>query len=174
MGEAACLVYGIPAAAPEKENVTGKDKGSGMEKEKVIKYLKGYYFAAREVRQIQQEINANAYEFGLKSPTVTGMPAGSAAGCNDLSKFAIKAESLMEKLERRKERQIEIMREISGTIGEIDDAEERLVLRYRYLILDRGHMATWERIAENCNLSRRSVIRTHERALGHIKIKRTF
>ena len=50
----------------------------------------------------------------------------------------------------------------------LEDSEERLILRYRYLILDKGHLRTWEQIAERCNYSRISVIRIHERAIEHL------
>lgn len=85
-----------------------------------------------------------------------------------MSKHVIKAEELEKKLEERKEKQLQIMAEISALIEGLEASEERLILRYRYLILDKGHLRTWERIAELCNYSRISVIRIHEHAIEHL------
>lgn len=137
-----------------------------MEREQKVRYLKGYYFASREIGQVRRELNAHAYDFGLKSPAITDMPRGSGGG--DLSRYIIKAETLMERIESRREKQLQIMSEISDTIDGLEDAEERLILRYRYLVLDHGRLMTWEQIARICHYSRRSVLRIHERALEHL------
>lgn len=143
-----------------------KFKGKMMEREKKVKYLKGYFFATREIKQIQEELQALSYDFGLKSPNVNGTPGGS--GTSDLSKYVIKEEELEKKIDERKEKQLQIMTEIRALIEGLEDSEERLILRYRYLILDKGHLMTWERIGELCNYSRISVIRIHEHAIEHL------
>lgn len=137
-----------------------------MERKKAVKYLKGYYYATREIRQIQEELKALSYDFGLRSPNINGTPGGS--GTSDLSKYVIKEEELEKKMEERKEKQLQIMTEIRTLIEGLEDSEERLILRYRYLILDKGNLRTWERIAELCNYSRASVIRIHEHAIEHL------
>lgn len=132
-----------------------------MEREKVINYLKGYYYAGREIRQITEELKAISYEFGLKSPALSGMPSGSCDG-SDLSRYIIRVETIQRQLEEKREKQVMRMGSISDVISTLSDPEERLILRYRYLILDHGRLQTWERIADNCYMSRRTVIRAHD------------
>lgn len=141
-----------------------------MEREKVINYLKGYYYASREIRQITEELQTRSYEFGLKSPALSGMPSGSCDG-SDLSRYIIRVEAIQRQLEEKREKQVMRVGSISDMISTLSDPEERLILRYRYLILDHGRIQTWERIADKCCMSRRTVIRIHDRGIE--KLART-
>lgn len=132
-----------------------------MEREKVINYLKGYYYVGREIRQITEELKTISYEIGLKSPTLSGMPSGSCNG-SDLSRYIIRVETIQRQLEEKREKQVMRMDSISDLISTLSDPEERLILRYRYLILNHGRIQTWERIADTCYMSRRTVIRVHD------------
>ncbi len=138
-----------------------------MEREKVINYMKGYYYAGREIRQITEELKTISYEFGLKSPALSGMPSGSCDD-SDLSRYIIRVETIQRQLEEKREKQVIRMGNISDVISTLSDPEERLALRYRYLILDHGRIQTWERIADNCYMSRITVIRVHERAIQNL------
>jgi DNA-directed RNA polymerase specialized sigma subunit len=60
---------------------------------------------------------------------------------------------------------LELKKEISGVINDVDSMDERLVLTYRYL-----KNYTWSRIGDEMHADERTVRRWHDRALAHVVI----
>ena len=67
------------------------------------------YYAGREIRQITEELQAISYEFGLKSPALSGMPSGSCDG-SDLSGYIIRVETIQRQREEKREKQVIMIR----------------------------------------------------------------
>lgn len=60
---------------------------------------------------------------------------------------------------------VRLREQITRTIDSLDNADEKMVLRYRYL-----HHYTWEQISRELNGDSRTVRRWHQSALRHIVI----
>ena len=60
---------------------------------------------------------------------------------------------------------VDLKEQIRQVISRIDDPDEQMVLRYRYI-----HNMTWEQIGDKLFSDRSTVYRWHERALRHVKV----
>ena len=60
---------------------------------------------------------------------------------------------------------VELKEEINTAIDKLEDRDEQLLLRYRYL-----DNCTWEEISHMLNVSLRSVHRIHSMALQHFSV----
>ncbi len=58
---------------------------------------------------------------------------------------------------------MELKKEIRSVIDALESADEKLVLKYRYI-----HNMTWEQIGEELMIDPRTVRRRHSAALGHV------
>jgi DNA-directed RNA polymerase specialized sigma subunit len=60
---------------------------------------------------------------------------------------------------------VDLKQQIRSVISEIEDPNEQMVLRYRYV-----HNMTWEQIGDKLFSDRTTASRWHERALRHVKL----
>ena len=60
---------------------------------------------------------------------------------------------------------IELKKEIRDTINQLESVNEKLVLKYRYLLF-----CQWDEICDKLNYSRRQIRRIHDSALVNMEI----
>ncbi len=101
----------------------------------------------------------------IQGTNLTGMP-GSKTRRQDppFVKCVDKIVDLERKIDAEIDRYVELKDEIRKAINFLDNNNERLLLRYRYI-----EFLTWEQISEKMGISIRTVHRTHARALRNLK-----
>lgn len=80
-------------------------------------------------------------------------------------KYVIKIVDLEKQIQQEVERFVKLKTDIREAINQIEDMDEKLLLRYRYI-----NFLHWEEICVNLNVSMRTVHRLHSLALQHLKI----
>ena len=81
------------------------------------------------------------------------------------SKTVMKIIELEESIQADIDKLFNLKLEIRTAINDMDDADERLLLRHRYL-----NFLQWDEICDEMHLSMRSVFRIHMSALKNIKV----
>lgn len=133
------------------------------ENEKKKEYLKRYHGAVLAEKAIQQEIDELRMDKMFPMLIQDGMPHGSS--CGDLSEYAAQLDGLLADLKEQMEKRIQIRREITQKIEQMQDETEKTVLRLRYI-----HWLRWEQIAERMGYSIRNITKIHGKALAHFEI----
>lgn len=72
---------------------------------------------------------------------------------------------LQDKINREIDRFIDLKAQMRDVIATVYDADEQMVLRYRYI-----HNMTWEQIGDELHADRTTVFRWHNAALKHITL----
>ena len=72
---------------------------------------------------------------------------------------------LQDKINREIDRFIDLKAQMRDVIATVSDADEQMVLRYRYI-----HNMTWEQIGDELHADRTTVFRWHNAALKHITL----
>ena len=72
---------------------------------------------------------------------------------------------LQDKINREIDRVIDLKAQMRDVIATVSDADEQMVLRYRYI-----HNMTWEQIGDELHADRTTVFRWHNAALKHITL----
>lgn len=72
---------------------------------------------------------------------------------------------LQDKINREIDRFIDLKAQMRDVIATVSDADEQMVLRYRYI-----HNMTWEQIGDELHVDRTTVFRWHNAALKHITL----
>ena len=72
---------------------------------------------------------------------------------------------LQDKINREIDRLIDLKAQMRDVIATVSDADEQMVLRYRYI-----HNLTWEQIGDERHADRTTVFRWHNVALQHITL----
>lgn len=134
------------------------------ENEKKKEYLKRYHGAVLAEKAIQQEIDELRMDKMFPMLIQDGMPHGSS--CGDLSEYATQLDGLLADLKEQMEKRIQIRREITQKIEQMQDETEKMVLRLRYI-----HWLRWEQIAEYMGYGWTQVHRIHGRALTNFKME---
>ena len=70
-----------------------------------------------------------------------------------------------ERISRELALYVDLKNEIRAAINEVEDTDEQLVLRYRYI-----HNYTWEKIGDELHADARTVRRWHNKALVHFRV----
>lgn len=134
-----------------------------MNTEKKRSVLNGYKEAVKELEYWKAEYKQIQEQIGAASPSLSGMPKATSPGT---SKVAIMAEELDEAqrhVDEARRAALEAKREAEKLIRTAPTADQRIVLRRRYI----GGM-TWEQIAEASGKSRQWATLTHGTALKNI------
>lgn len=139
------------------------DNDIKKQNEQKKKYLREYRRHGCRVKRIEAELAEIRSMKTSISVNCDGMPHGNSV--SDLSDYAAQLSDLEEKLYREGIEQVQIYKDISWRINQIEDENERDVLFYRYI---KG-MSWWE-IAVTMNCSERWVYELHGRALKNLKI----
>lgn len=72
---------------------------------------------------------------------------------------------LEDEIKNEIEKLIRLKKEIRDVINKVEDVDEMLVLKYRYLMF-----LQWDEICEKMNYSKRQMYRIHDSALKHVKV----
>jgi hypothetical protein len=110
-----------------------------------MKGLNKLYFLKIEIDEIKEEIKNLET---LKSPVISDMPHSTTIS-NPTEQYFIKKQKLVEKLNRKLERYIDELTRIENIIDGIEDAEIRLIARYRFI-----DNLKWEQIGRKVHLDR--------------------
>lgn len=121
-----------------------------------MKGLNKLYFLKIEIDEIKEEIKSLET---LKSSVISDMPHSTTLS-NPTEQYYIKKQKLVEKLNRKLERYIDELTRIENIIDGIEDAEIRLIARYRFI-----DNFKWEDIGKKMHL---------DRSVCYKKIKKYF
>ena len=121
-----------------------------------MKGLNKLYFLKIEIDELKEEIN-NLSE--LTSSDMDGMPHNNSIS-DPTSQYFLKKQKLVEKLNRKLEKYIDELTRIENIIDGIEDAEIRLIARYRFI-----DNLKWEQIGWKLHL---------DRSVCYKKIKKYF
>ncbi len=76
-----------------------------------------------------------------------------------------KIQELEEKINAEVDLYVDLKSEIRGVIEKVENTDEQMVLRYRYI-----HNMTWEQIGDELHADRTTVYRWHNTALRHVTL----
>lgn len=126
-------------------------------------YLKSYRIYVEELYDLNERIEE--YRLNKMFPSVVndGMPHGS-DDKSDLSSYAAKLTEMEADREKKKKICRDTKRAILRKIDELEQKDEWLVLRLRYI-----NLMSWFKIADVVGCSKRNAMRTHGKALNHLK-----
>ena len=77
-------------------------------------------------------------------------------------KCVFKIREMEEKIDAEIDLFVDLKKEIRSVIEKVEDTDEQMVLRYRYI-----HNMTWEQIGDELNADKVTVWRWHQKALSH-------
>jgi DNA-directed RNA polymerase specialized sigma subunit len=132
----------------------------------------------RQAYRLDQRINSDIREAeelrsmatSISSPALTERVETSR--CSNDAAFTRTVEKIMT-LEDRINREIDLLvdlkEQIRSVISTVEDTDERMVLKYRYV-----HNMTWEEIGCRMSAARSTVIRWHGRALQHVSMPKNL
>ncbi len=126
-------------------------------------YLNGYRDAKRREKLLCEQIQQLRLDTMFPCLQGDGMPRGS--GQSDLSDYMARYDDLMEELHQEAIRAKKEYEEIHRAVRWMKDEEEKEILTRKYLMRQ-----TWEKIAKETGMSRRTAIRIHGNALKNFKI----
>lgn len=126
--------------------------------------LKSYIPALRYCEKCFRELDA-ARDVSVRSPKMDGMPRTSSPHGLDLQ--VAKTDAIQRRAEKERERVLQVREEIEIMIESLEDYEQRFVIKQRYI-----YGESWESIANEANMSKRTVYYVHGRALN--ELRRTY
>lgn len=126
-------------------------------------YLNGYKYARMRAKRVAEQIQQLRLDTMFPCLQGDGMPRGS--NQSDLSDYMERYDELMEELKKEELDAIEQYTNIHIAIEWMEDEEEKEILERKYLM-----RKTWEAIAKELGMSRRSAIYKHGEALKHFEI----
>lgn len=94
-----------------------------------MKGLNKLYYLKLEIDNLKEEIKGLAE---ISSTEITGMPHGSGTS-NPTEQYFLKKEKLLERLNYKLERYIDERENIENRLENIEDAEVRMIARYRFI-----------------------------------------
>lgn len=109
------------------------------------------------LRELAQSVSSSSVSDMPKSPSMNGEAP--------YEKHVIKMVDLEAKIKRQIQEYISLEEEIREVINNVEDNEEKLLLRNRYILF-----MEWDDIYDKMHLSKRSVHRIHASALKNINI----
>lgn len=121
--------------------------------------------------RLDQRINSDLTELerlrmmstSISSPSWEEMPGGTRPTEPAFVRCICKIIDLENKINAEIDRLVDLKAEIRKVIEAVPDADEQMVLRYRYI-----HNYTWERIGTEMMADSRTVRRWHDNALSHV------
>lgn len=132
--------------------------------------VKEYFYQAY---RLDQRINSNLEEvtalremsLSVSSPLLTERVQSSRKRDAPFVRCIEKIIDLEEKINKEIDLLVELKKEMRGVISTVEDTDERLVLKYRYI-----HNYTWEQIGNELHADSRTVRRWHGSALQHVRL----
>ena len=127
----------------------------------------------RQANRLDQRINSDIEEVGrlrqmatsVSSPILGERVQSSHSGDAPFARSIEKMILLEHHIDEEIDLYVDLKEQIRQVISRIDDPDEQMVLRYRYI-----HNMTWEQIGDKLFSDRSTVYRWHERALRHVKV----
>lgn len=110
-----------------------------------MKGLNKLYYLKLEIENLKKEIKDLAE---ISSTELTGMPHGSGTS-NPTEQYFLKKEKLLERLNYKLEKYIEERENIENKLENIEDAEVRVIARYRFI-----DNLIWEDIGRKMDMDR--------------------
>ena len=126
-------------------------------------YVNGKRYAKMRERRILEQIQQLRLDTMFPCLQGDGMPRGSSQ--SDLSDYMERYDELMDELKQEKLDAITRYTEIHRAIRKMKNEEEKEILERKYLI-----QQSWEIIAGELGISRRTAIRIHGNALKNFEI----
>ena len=126
-------------------------------------YLNGYKYARMRAKRVAEQIQQLRLDTMFPCLQGDGMPRGS--NQSDLSDYMERHDELMEELKKEELDAVAQYTDIHRAIKRMQDEEEKEILERKYLM-----QKSWETIAEELGISRRTAIRIHGNALTNFKI----
>ena len=125
----------------------------------------------RQAYRLDQKINSDLEEVSalremansVSTPQVSERVQISRSGDAPFVRCLEKIIALEEKINKEIDLFVELKKEIRTVISTVEDTDERMVLKYRYV-----HNYTWEQIGNELHADARTVRRWHGRALQHV------
>lgn len=125
----------------------------------------------RQAYRLDQKINSDLEEvaslremaFSISSPQLGERVQTSRSVDAPYVRCLEKMIALEEKINTEIDLFVELKKEIRAVISTVEDTDERMVLKYRYI-----HNYTWEQIGNELHADARTVRRWHGRALQHV------
>lgn len=101
----------------------------------------------------------------ISSPVLKERVSVTKTNAAPFEKHVIKIVDLEKQIEQEVEHLVKIKTDIRDSINQMEDVDEKLLLRYRYI-----NFLNWEEICVNLNVSMRTVHRLHSSALQHLNV----
>ena len=125
----------------------------------------------RQAYRLDQKINSDLEEVAalremassVSSPQLSERVQTSRKGDAPFVRCLEKIIELEDKINKEIDLLVELKKEIRTVITTVEDTDERLVLKYRYV-----HNYTWEQIGNELHADARTVRRWHGKALLHV------
>ncbi len=102
------------------------------------------------------------------SPFYSNMPKAT-GDTSKIENAVVEMINLEEEIKEDVKELVELKRQIKRTICQLSDPEQQCLLEKRYLLQE-----TWERIADDLDISTRTVFRIHDEALKNIVISESW
>ncbi len=123
--------------------------------------------------RLDQRINSNMQELdklrelstSVSSPCFEEKFSGTRNTDPPFVKYVINIIDMERQINVELEKLVALKKEIRGVIDRVSNANEQMVLRYRYI-----HNFTWEQIGYELNADKSTVRRWHSMALAHVKL----
>jgi len=127
----------------------------------------------RQAYRLDQKINSDLEEvtalremaLSVSSPRLTERVQTSRKGDAPFVRCLEKIMELEEKINKEVDLLVDLKEEIRSVITTVEDTDERMVLKYRYV-----HNYTWEQIGNELHADSRTVRRWHGTALLHVTL----
>lgn len=127
----------------------------------------------RQAYRLDQKINSDLEEIAsfremalsVSSPQLSERIQTTRHGESPFARCMEKIIDLEEKINSEIDLLVELKKEIRAVITTVEDTDERMVLKYRYV-----HNYTWEQIGNELHADSRTVRRWHGKALQHVTL----
>ena len=129
-------------------------------------YLRSYIPALRYCELCFRELDF-AEDITIRSPKLDGMPRS--FGGHGLEEQIARIDGIRRKAEAAREKVLTMLEDIENRIDELDDMDQRVVIKMRYI-----YGCRWDEIATGANMSQRSVFYIHGKALAEMRKKWTI
>lgn len=133
----------------------------------VKEFLSQGYKINEKIKNLMLQLSSTRGQ--MPSPTYGGVVTNKGEKSSPTERNGLKALEIEKKIEKEIERLENIRISIYDAILSVTDADEQLVLMYRYLeATDKGQPLTWEIIGGKMGYTPHHVQKIHKKALAHL------
>jgi len=132
-------------------------------------YLRQAYRLDNRIRSGMEELNRLRKASGsLLSPKTDGRETGSTVNGSPSIRSMEKIRLLEQRLDAEIDTLVDLKEQIRSVIAAVEDPDEQIVLRYRYL-----HNMTWQEIGDELCADESTIRRWNKTALSHVVLPET-